>query len=193
MIRVLGFTDKRSPVPAARDVLSSEPPPPDARARRIEFDASPWGGGGVLFENDVPVRCFACTWKAKDFTGLDVEIGNPASQTFFEVCAAVLAIDLWCVSTAPTMVVGDNTAALQEVLNLKGSKVHERLAQALAIIRCARTLTLSVAHLPSESNTLADALSRQADPSDPHPWPFADDAAVMRDTPLRPSALWKWL
>ena len=70
------------------------------------------------------------------------------------------------------MLLGDNTAALQEVLELKGASGHSELAQALAIIRCSRSLDLSVAHLPSESNTLADTLSRLSEPGADKAWPF---------------------
>ena len=157
------------------------------------MDASPWGGGGVLFEGDRPVRCFSCRWNQDDFSGLDVEVGSPASQTFFEICAAVLGIELWCGSSTPTVLLGDNTGTLQELLDLKGAGVHGMLAQSLAVLRCARTLTLAVGHLPSESNVLADALSRQADPNEHHPWPFAPDAQVTVDDPICPSTLWTWL
>ena len=157
------------------------------------MDASPWGGGGVLFVQDVAVRCFACTWRAEDFEGRNVVIGQPAAQTFFEICAEILAIELWRTGCAPTTVLGDNTAALQEVLDMKGANLHEDLAQVLAVLRCSRTLTLAVGHLPSESNVAADALSRQAEPGSRHPWPFPPEMGVAVDTPLRPATLWGWL
>ena len=118
---------------------------------------------------------------------------QPSSQTYFEVLAAVLAIELWCDSVSPTLLLGDNTAALQEVLDLRGASGHSDLAQALAIIRCSRTLELSVAHLPSESNHLADTLSRLSEPGAGKEWPFAPELGVVTDTPLRPTTLWAWL
>ena len=87
------------------------------------------------------------------------------------------------------MILGDNTAALQEALDLKGRGPQGDLAQALAILRCARSLNLAVAHLPSEANLAADALSRQADRPKPE-WPFTEGQGVERDTPLAPSAVW---
>ena len=65
-----------------------------------------------------------------------------------------------------------------------------RIIQALAVIRSARTLNLSVAHLPSESSEAADCLSRQFGPDeDRKPWPFGQDSGIIIDIPLRPSAL----
>ena len=68
---------------------------------------------------------------------------------------------------------GDNVAALQEAINMRGKGPQEALAQALAVLRGARSLQLAVGHLPSESNTLADCLSRLFAPStDANQWPF---------------------
>ena len=114
-------------------------------------------------------------------------MGDSAGQTFFEVLAVVLAIELWCIDSSPTAVLGDNTASLQETLDLKGKGAHTQLSQALAVLRCSRTLHLSVAHLPTESNLLADALSRQAEPGNDKPWPFASSSRVVVDTPSRPT------
>ena len=116
--------------------------------RRIEVDASPTGGGGVLYEFGQPVRCFSCVWDAADFTEMAVQVGEPASQTFFEVLALVLAVELWCRGTQSTLILGDNTSALQEALDLKGKGVHASLAHILAVMRCSRSLALAVGHLP---------------------------------------------
>ena len=145
----------------------------------------------MLFLDDLPVRCFACRWRERDFKGMNVTVGSSASQTFFEVLAVVLAIEVWCVDASPTILLGDNVAALQETLDLKGKGPQEPLAQALALLRCSRTLRLTVAHLASEANLLADALSRQSEPGNTKPWPFRAGSAVCVDKPLRPSTLWK--
>ena len=105
--------------------------------------------------------------------------------------ALVLAIELWCGNAQPTIVLGDNTAALQEALDLKGKGPNARLSQTLAVLRCSRSLVLAVAHLPSEANLAADALSRQSERPRPF-WPFEPHQGVIEDTPLRPSVLWDW-
>ena len=102
----------------------------------------------------------------------------------------VLALELWCVDSTPVTLYGDNTAALQAALSLKGRGPQLKLVQALAVLRSARTLDLEVAHLPTEANLAADALSRQFGPhSDRKEWPFEHSAGVARDTPLSPPAL----
>ena len=72
---------------------------------------------------------------------------------------------------------------------MKGKGPQETLAQALAVLRGARSLALSVGHLPSESNVLADSLSRLFAPgAEAKRWPFPQGSRVVRDTPLCPHA-----
>merc|ERR1712020_50018 len=104
---------------------------------------------------------------------MGVAVGDTAFHTYFEVLAFLLAVERWCDGTSVTAVFGDNVGALQEALDLKGKGALLELAQLLAILRGARTLELEVAHFPTESNTIADVLSRQAGPiKDRLPWPF---------------------
>ena len=193
LLRILSFKDRQAPIPHSRDVFARELPTPDPAKRRIEVDASPWGGGGVLVIHGKPVRCFCCTWEAGEFQGLGVEVGSSASQTFFEILVLVLAIELWARSARPTAVLGDNVAALQEAISMKGKGIHAPLSQALAVLIVSRTLHLSAGHLPSEANEAADSLSRQAEPGNLKSWPFAPDQHVIQDVPLSPSALWAWI
>ena len=195
LLRILTFSDDTAPVPNSRDVYAVKQPDPCPDIRRIEVDASPWGGGAVLLENGLPTRCFACQWLAEDFKGMKVNIGNPAAQTFFEILALVLAVECWCpAGSPPTVIWGDNLAALQEALSMRGRDLQEQLAQALAVLRGARSLDLAVGHLPSESNIHADCLSRIYAPgSDAKEWPFPAEANVVCDVPISPSTLWSWL
>ena len=147
----------------------------------------------MLYIRDRPARCFACTWSAADFVNMDVTIGDPASHTFFEVLVLVLAVELWAERCRAAAILGDNTGALQEALDLKGRGIQARLAQALSILVVSRSLALSVGHLPSEANTAADSLSRQSEPGNRKPWPFTRAAGIAVDVPLSPAALWEWL
>ena len=156
------------------------------------MDASPWGGGAVLYVNDRPSEFYAVTWDQDDFADQDVQVGEPRSQTYFEVLAFVLAVDLWGIEERPTPVLGDNTAALGEALVLRGKGSHRPLAQALAVIRARQNIDIVVAHLPSEDNTAADALSRLSAPGDDSkPFPFEGWAPPPRQ--VRPSSpRWLW-
>ena len=175
------------------------PAPPCPDRRRIELDASPWGAGAVLFEDGRPTRCFSFAWRQRDFDGnwrsprLSVRVGQSSSQTFFETLVVLMALELWCTDSTPTVVLGDNTAALQDALDLKGKGPSEKVAQCLAVLRCSRSLCIAVAHLATEANELADCLSRQAEPGNTKPWPFSPEARVEIDVPLRPMTLFKAL
>ena len=68
------------------------------------------------------------------------------------------------------------------------------LAQLLAILRGVRTLNFEVAHLPTESNLVADALSRQDGPNaDRKPWPFGPEQPVKVVSVIDLPSLWSWL
>ena len=77
---------------------------------------------------------------------------------------------------------------------MKGRGAQLELAQILAVLRGARSLHLSVAHLPTEANDAADALSRQAGPAEEQKdWPFAPDQAVQTVDPINLEKMWGWL
>ena len=91
---------------------------------------------------------------------------------------------------------GDNVASLQEALDLKGRALHELPSQVLALLRCSRSLVLSVGHLPTEANWAADALSRLFGPAkERKEWPFAPigQTSIRIDQPMRPLDLWRLL
>ena len=101
------------------------------------------------------------------FGTLDVTVGEAKSQTFFESCTLLLCLLVWggrfpgrCLQIA-----GDNTAALQNAIALKGRGAMLALARELAWRRARFQWQFSVGHLPSESNVVADALSRLSAPS----------------------------
>ena len=104
----------------------------------------------------------------------------------------VLAIELWGRTLRPTIVLGDNLPALQEALTLKGRGLLGELAQALSVLIVSRSLAISAGHLPTEANTAADALSRLVEPKGQKRNPFAGRPDVLRDVPVRPTALWAW-
>ena len=151
----------------------------------------------MLFKKGRPSRYFVCTWEQVDFDHLGIKVGDCAAQTFFEVLVLVLAVELSANASKPAVILGDNLPALQEALDLKGKGAQEPLAQALAVVVSARSLALTVAHLPTEANDLADALSRQSGPANAPPWPFTaaqhEGGRLHEDAPVSPSELWGWI
>ena len=77
---------------------------------------------------------------------------------------------------------------------MKGRGSLLELAQLLAVLRGMRTLNIEVAHLPTEANLIADALSRQAGPiKDRLPWPCLPEQSVKVVESIDLPALWAWL
>ena len=62
---------------------------------------------------------------------------------------------------------GDNVASLQMALRGKAKGAEGALARELFVLKARFNWRFAVAHLPSENNVLADALSRIAQPGRP--------------------------
>ena len=108
-----------------------------------------------------------------------MSIGESSAQTFLETLVFIQAVDAWGLQNLPTAFLGDNLGALQEAVSMKGKGLQVCLAQILAVLRCRRSLALTVGHLYSEANTSADALSRLYAPTaEGKTWPFTETARV---------------
>ena len=145
-------------------VISAFPPPrPDLKAFRIEFDASLWGGGGVLFEDDVPTEFLACRWSPSDFwpdAKIEIKDENSGNMVFFEFLTLLLVLVKWAITDVNVAVLGDNIGALQRALDTKCHGNMGMIARELSWRKAKFCWHFSVGHLPSESNRLADVLSR---------------------------------
>jgi len=99
--------------------------------------------------------------------GLDVQIGQARSQTFWELFALALSLLAWegIFAGMRVSLLGDNTAALQSALALKGRGPLVAIARELAWRQVRRSWAYDVGHLPSEHNKVSDALSRMFAPS----------------------------
>ena len=105
-------------------------------------------------------------WESHDFPSrLQVAIGDPAWQTFFELLAIALSLDLWgdYFLKEPVAVVGDNTASLTSLLKQNGKGLLLAVARELSWRRARRGWLISAGHLPTEGNKVPDALSRLAE------------------------------
>ena len=119
----------------------------------------------MLYRSGVAVAYFACRWRPEDVVGMDVTIGESSGQTFWECAALLLGLILWAKPSKPLAVLGDNTAALQEALEVKGRRQLYFISRELAVRRARHHWLIEVGHLPSESNTAADACSRMWAPA----------------------------
>ena len=128
----------------------------------MQFDASPWGGGGFLRYGADIKQHFSCQWTVKDASHLDIKIGEPAGQTFWEYATLLIGLEVWCgrFLTETLAVLGDNTGSLQDALQLKGRGPLLSLSRELSWRQARHGWKFTVGHVPSEHNDLADALSR---------------------------------
>ena len=136
-------------------------------APRIEFDASPWGGGGaILFEGGLPTEFFATVWSDLVASKLNASVGDPSGQTTFELYTVLLALVVWAgrFKHDGMILMGDNLAALDATLTLKGKGGMVAIVREISWRRTRYAWKYDVAHLPAEANVHADALSRSAAP-----------------------------
>jgi hypothetical protein len=134
----------------------------------VTLDASPWGLGGILFENGEAVGWFSSPLLAFDFKFFNFEKGSPNGQQVWEALAALVALRLWKSrwkgQRIRLTVRGDSVAMLTLILKYKAPAK----SRAMGII--AREVALDVAescyapdvseHIAGLSNKTADVLSR---------------------------------
>ena len=158
----------------------------------IEFDASIYGGGGVLrAATGTVVEFFSVVWQGDEAPHLGVEPWVTAHQTFWEFATLLLALCVWGDSFTQrrVSVLGDNTGALNNALSFRGKGPLEALSRELSWRQARRGWLFDVGHLPSEYNVVADALSRITDPKGTG-WPSEALAAAAEVSPPRLRDLW---
>jgi hypothetical protein len=157
---------------------------------RMVFDASPWGAGGVLIQDDIIVAWFATEFDAHDAKATGVVFGGSESQQVAEALSILFGIRAWAKSWlggAPRLEVrSDSVCALYMVARMKTHSPH------VAVVAREMALTLSdacirpevVAHIPGVANKLADTLSRRFAPG----VSFSVPAALLqvRETVIQP-------
>ena len=148
----------------------------------VIFDASPWGGGAVLYAGTHPTEIMVVDWSDALCSELGAERGSSACLSFFEALMALIALYTWCGAGGHRHValIGDNLAALTTAVSLRGKGDLGRVCREIALLQGRLGLELAVGHLPSDDNVEADALSRQSGPSPP-PVP-----QQLRGLPQRP-------
>ena len=100
----------------------------------VLFDASPWGGGAALREGSKIIEYFFVKWGDKQVRKLKVQVGLPKFQSFWEFLTSLLALIRWGdkFTTSSLALLGDNTSALTDAIDLKGKDEMLAIARELA-------------------------------------------------------------
>ena len=184
--------DRTGLVPLFREVRPRGPKPASTSSWCVQFDASVWGGGAILRCGEAITEYMHCTWDESTVQHLGVCIGDPRHQTLWEFLTLLMSLMIWGGNflTEEVALLGDNTASLADALDLKGRGVLMDIARELSWRKARFGWQFAVGHVPSERNSIPDALSRlQAVP----PCTFPKKAlarAVQRDSPDQ-SRIWR--
>jgi hypothetical protein len=183
--------DERAPFELRRTIYAISPPAASTSSWSLRTDASPWGGGAAIYSSDEVIEYTSWVWTDHDAAHLGVVTGDPAFQTFWELLAVALALELWGkeFTKVSLAVLNDNTAALQGLLDLAGKGIQLAIARELAWRKAKFGWQLAVGHLPAEQNTIADSLSRLSAP-DAAVLPEELEGARRREAPS-PADFWK--
>ena len=141
---------------------------------------------GALYIDNVPVEFWTATWSDDDASSLDVVVGQPSGQTVWELLAIFFSLILWGRAHRGhgLILLGDNLAALESALNPRGRGSLAKLGRELSWRRARDGWHYVAGHLPSERNTVADALSRLGAPkSEAKQVPPELGRAVRREAP----------
>ena len=185
-LRALLADDGSCPLVLERLVSPWAPRAASTSSWRAEFDASVYGGGGVLRHPEGYIaEYFTVVWSDLDAPHLNVMPGDCRHQTFFEALTLLLVLLIWGdhFTSESLAVLGDNVGALTTALSMAGRGSLLAVTRELSWRKARRRWCYEVGHLPSEFNVVADALSRIADPSGV-PWPSeALSSATMKHCP----------
>ena len=162
----------------------------------ITFDASPWGGGCILWRDGIAAQYTHFTWSPSTLLTLKATIGDCRFQTAYEYLTLLLAAITFSdvLSSTGAVIKGDNLGALNEALKLKSTTVTlNTISRELAWRKIVRRWRYSLEHLPAEMNDEADMLSRlKAVPARPFPRMLSKLATCIAP-PRQTAKLWKAL
>ena len=139
---------------------------PPQEAFELVTDASPWGLGGVLLQDGIPVRWYASKLQPKLLNKFKAATGDPAFNTLWEALALLVACRIWLpkckVQRLGVRVKSDNVGALRMLLNLSSKAANINVvARELALDLARGNYSLGeLEHIPGVTNVMPDALSR---------------------------------
>jgi hypothetical protein len=171
--------------------------PEQSPVLHVVGDASPWGMGAILLEDNVPSAFFAVPVDDVDLARFRATAGDSKFLTYWEALCLLIAMRLWRPPQCAAVrfcIKSDSLGALlalrkgassAEPLNLILREVALEEAELSSRIECAT-------HIPGLSNTIADALSRRYAP-DPSPLPVELSGARQDSPPVRNRAWYRSL
>ena len=128
----------------------------------LSFDASPWGGGGILWKNGAPTAYTHFTWSDYTLSVVGAARGSTKGQTAFEYLTLFMVAKTFSttLSESGALIRGDNMGALSDALKLASTtRAMNAIAREIAPRKVVRQWQYSLQHLPAEQNDEADALS----------------------------------
>ena len=164
---------------------------------RMAVDASPWGMGGVKWdEHWNPTEYFHAPITQDDIRLLGVRVGESAFMPVLEALAILIAIRLWGQGHEVAFAVrSDALGAIQALTNLRSKNAGvNRVASELALdIVDKQFAPLRLTHIPGISNILPDYLSRMLQPEAKSSRPPELDRARRVEPPARDLKWWRTL
>jgi len=157
-------------------------PPISKNAPAIQADASPWGGGAILFIDRLPREYVMMTWTPRMAEKMRTRIGDSAGQTSWEYFVLFVALQTWASDfRSGLLLLGDNLSSLAGILNLRGrGGALNAITKEIAWRRVRYGWRFAAGHLPTERNKLADSLSRVAAPSGSEQRSFPEELSSAR-------------
>ena len=150
-------------------------PLPASERLRICVDASPWGIGGVLMRQSVPLSYFADGLQTQDLRRFQASVGVSDFNTVWEALAILVAIRLWrpwLTTSGSFEIRSDSLGALGATMKCNSSswRLNAVIAEIMLDEAEFSSRVAVLCHIPGISNEWPDALSRLV-ADDPKPFP----------------------
>jgi len=165
----------------------------------ITVDASPWGLGGVITENDQAIEYFSDRITDEDLAIHSIRRGDHRAQQCLEGLATLVALRTWSRFWTNQRVYlhvrGDSITALTMLLEMRAAGTTMMLIAreiALDISESVYSPSL-ISHIPGISNVLSDTLSRLHAPGGAYSLPVSLRNVPQAQCALRDRAFYRTL